>query len=156
MAARFVVRHSPIHGRGVFATTRIPAGTRLIEYRGARIDNARAAALDADLTRAGQTYLLRVNDECLIDGQIGGNSARFINHGCAPNCEAVIYVNIDGIAERDKVWIETLRAIRPGEELTFDYDIRLAVKHTARLKRIWACHCGAPTCRGTMLTDDSR
>lgn len=154
MAARFVVRNSPIHGRGVFATTRIAAGTRLIEYRGARLSNAQAQAIDADLTRSGQTYLLRLNDHYVIDGRVDGNSARYINHACAPNCEAVIHVNIDGDELRDKVWIETLRAIKPGEELTFDYDVRLAVKHSAKLKRVWACHCGAPDCRGTMLAAD--
>ena len=52
---------------------------------------------------------------------------------------------------RSRVFIEAIRAIKPGEELTYDYGIRLAERHTPRLKKIWACRCGAKTCTGTML-----
>lgn len=148
---RLVVRSSPIHGRGVYANRALAAGERLIEYRGQRIASARAARGDAARTRSGHTCTFVLNDEWLIDGSVGGNSSRWINHGCMPNCEAVIHVDIDGDAKRDRVWIHALRRIRRGEELTFDYGIVLAVPHDARMRKLWACHCGAAQCRGTML-----
>ena len=79
------------------------------------------------------------------------NSARFFNHSCAPNCEAVIYVDINGDEIKDKVWIETLRDVQAGEELTFSYDLGAPVPISARLRRIWTCHCGAPNCSGSLL-----
>ena len=151
MRPRFATRRSPIHGRGVFARVDLPAHEHLLEYRGARIGRERAAELDRELTEAGHTFLFTVNDTTLIDGSVGGNSARWMNHSCEPNCLAQVHVNIDGDESRDRVLIETLRPVRAGEELTFDYGIVLAVPHTARLKRIWACRCGSPRCTGTML-----
>ena len=153
---RFVTRRSPIHGRGVFAAVDLPAGARLLEYRGLRIGRERAAELDADLTEAGHTFLFTVNDSTLIDGSVGGNSARWMNHSCEPNCLAQVHVDIDGDESRDRVLIETLRPIAAGEELTFDYGIVLAVPHTPRLKRVWACRCGSPRCTGTMLKPRAR
>ena len=150
---RVVVRHSPIHGRGVFANRAIAAGERIVEYRGRRVPTAEAARTDAGRTASGHTYTFALNDEWVIDGSVDGNCARWINHACEPNCEAVIDVDIDGDPRRDRVWIQALRRIRKGEELGFDYDILLAVPHSTRLRRLWACHCGARGCRGTLLAD---
>ena len=74
---------------------------------------------------------------------VGGNAARWINHACQPNCEAD---EVEG-----RIFIKALRSIKPGEELTYDYGITLAERHTPRLKQIWACRCGAKDCTGTML-----
>ena len=140
---RFVVRNSGIHGRGVFATTRIPARTRLIEYRGKRLTEAQVDKRYAKDDSA-HTFLFALDDGMVIDASIAGNSARWINHSCAPNCEAV--------DDNDRIYIETLRAIRPGEELSYDYQIELEEKHTAELKRFYQCRCGARRCKGTILT----
>ena len=139
---RFVVRSSGIHGKGVFATDRIPAGTRLIEYKGKRLTEAQVDkryANDDD----PHTFLFALDDGMVIDATIGGNSARWINHSCAPNCEAVD----DG----DRIYIETLRAIRPGEELSYNYGIELEERHTPEMKRLYQCRCGARRCKGTIL-----
>jgi SET domain-containing protein len=77
--------------------------------------------------------------------------ARWINHSCDPNCEAVLDEDDDKDPRKDRVFIESTRAIKPGEELTYDYGITLDAPHTARLKKIWACHCGSKKCTGTML-----
>ena len=101
---RIVVRRSPIHGRGVFANVDLPAQTRLLEYRGERIDSAEAFHRYGDNSGLGETYLFAVNAHWLIDGNVGGSSARFVNHSCAPNCEALVWVDIDGVthaAHRD-------------------------------------------------------
>jgi uncharacterized protein len=148
---RIVVRDSAIHGRGVFANVDLPADTRLIEYRGERISSPEATRRYGDNSSSGETYLFAVNDLWLIDGNVGGNSARFVNHSCAPSCDAVIWVDIDGDERKDRVYIETRRRIRRGEEITFDYALDLSHAIDAAQRERWRCRCGAKSCRGTML-----
>jgi len=139
---RFVVRNSGIHGKGVFATTRIQAGTRLIEYKGERLTEAQVDKRYANDDNP-HTFLFALDGGMVIDATTGGNSARWINHSCAPNCEAV--------DDDNRIYIETLRAIRPGEELSYNYRIELEERHTPELKRLYQCRCGARGCRGTIL-----
>lgn len=141
---RFAVRRSSIHGRGVFALTDIPKGTRLIEYRGERLSHDEADdRYGEEHEDSPHTMLFSVNDEVVIDATRWGSSARWINHSCVPNCEA----NEDD----GRIFIDTVRAIRPGEELTYDYNLVLDERHTPALKRAHACRCGARRCRGTLL-----
>jgi uncharacterized protein len=145
----FEIRPSPIQGLGAFATHPIPAGTRLIEYTGERLSPAQADARYPDAPGdRHHTYLFAIDDEVVIDAAVGGNEARFINHSCAPNCDAVV----DG----DRIWIETIRDVAPGEELAYDYAYLLEERHTPAAKRRFPCHCGAPTCRGTILAKKPR
>lgn len=145
------MRNSPIHGKGVFAAADLPAGETLIEYKGRRLTHARADAIYGDDGESGHTFLFTLNDDYVIDANVGGNTARWINHGCAPNCQAVTEEDEGGDRRRDRVLIETIRPIKAGEELVYDYGITLEEAHTPRLKKIWACRCGAPRCTGTML-----
>jgi SET domain-containing protein len=141
----FEIRDSPIHGSGAFATRRIPAGTRLIEYSGERLTPAEADARYPDVPgEAHHTYLFAIDDDIIIDAAVDGNEARFINHSCGPNCDAVI--------DDGRIWIETIREIEPGEELAYDYAYILEERHTPAAKRRYPCRCGAPGCRGTILT----
>ena len=151
MPRRLALRRSPIHGNGVFATCDIPAGIELIEYKGRLLRIAQADRIYADTSGTGHTFLFTLNERYLIDANVGGNVARWINHGCDPNCEAFVHESADGDPRRDRVIIESRRAIKAGEELTYDYGIVLEEPHTARLKRAWACRCGAAACSGTML-----
>jgi hypothetical protein len=139
-----IVRNSAIHGKGVFAARKIAAGTRIIEYEGERI-TARQASKRHDKKDGDphHTFFFSLESGRVIDGDRNGNDARWINHSCAPNCEA--------IEEGGRVFIYALRDIRRGEELGYDYKLFLEEPHTAALKRDFACHCGAPECRGTML-----
>ncbi len=140
----FEVRASPIHGAGAFATRRIAAGTRLIEYRGERLTPAEADARYPDaIDEPHHTYLFAIDDDIVIDAAVNGNEARFINHSCGPNCDAVI----DG----GRIWIETIRDVEPGEELAYDYAYVLEERHTPAAKRRYPCRCGAAACRGTIL-----
>lgn len=145
------LRRSPIHGNGVFATRDIAAGTELVQYRGLLRTIAQADRVYADTSGTGHTFLFTLNDKYVIDANVGGNVARWINHGCEPNCEAFVHESADGDPRKERVIIEARRAIKAGEELTYDYGIVLQERHTARLKRIWGCRCGAATCTGTML-----
>ena len=141
---RLAVRRSPIHGRGVFALTLIPKKTRLIEYTGERISHEEADARYAEEhANSPHTMLFEVNDKIVIDATRRGNSARWINHSCSPNCEIE--------DENDRIFIGTRRDIRPGEELTYDYNLQLGEPHTKAAKRAHQCFCSSRRCRGTML-----
>jgi len=148
---RIIRRRSPIHGHGVFAARDLPKGSRVIEYKGRRLTHTQADGMHGNDAESGHTFLFTLNDKYLIDGGDGGNSARWINHGCAPNCEASVAPDPRGDPRRDRVFIDTRRAIRAGEELTYDYAITIEERQTPRLKRLWRCRCGAKTCTGTML-----
>lgn len=141
----FEIRTSDISGRGAFALQRIRKGKRLIEYTGERVSHAVADARYDEEERQGNTHtvLFSVDDETVIDANVGGNDARFFNHSCDPNCTSVIV--------RKRVYLETLREIQPGEELTYDYEIPNEGEDEETARRKWPCHCGAPNCRGTLL-----
>ncbi|MBN8896301.1 MAG: SET domain-containing protein-lysine N-methyltransferase [Rhodanobacter sp.] len=151
MSRRFVARRSPIHGNGVFATAPIARGEEIIEYKGKLLTPDEADALYGDGGETGHTFLFTLNEKYVIDANQRGNTARWINHSCAPNCRAVVEESASGDPRRDKVKIEAIRHIKPGDELTYDYGIVLDVPHTARLKKLWQCLCGAPKCTGTLL-----
>ena len=138
------VRNSRVHGRGVFATRRIPLGTCIIEYAGERI-NWKEAVRRENKKAADDfhTFFFSLDNGKIIDGGSDGNDARWINHGCEPNCEAR--------EEDGHVFIYALRDIARGEELNYDYGLVLDERHTPALKRAYACLCGAPSCRHTML-----
>jgi len=140
----YFVRRSTIHGRGVFAARKIPKGTRVIEYKGQRVTHKEVDRRYANVDENdSHTFLFEVDDKWVIDAGVRGNAARWINHGCSPNCETV--------EEDGRIYIEAIRDIPRGAELTYDYNITLEERHTPRMKRIWACLCGARRCRGTML-----
>lgn len=143
------VGRSRIEGKGVFAKRKIPKGARIIEYVGARVPLANLFAVRTNGAPA-PVYAFQLNDSTVIDGAVGGNDSRFINHGCKPNCETY---NFD-----DRMYVYAMRDITRGEELTFDY--RLGSPGGGRAKAIdrldHACHCGAAACRGTMLAPRTR
>ncbi|HEY0973904.1 MAG TPA: SET domain-containing protein-lysine N-methyltransferase [Solimonas sp.] len=155
MSRLIALRRSPIHGNGVFAARDIPAEKELIEYGGERLTHAEADAHDAGDPDSGHTFLFTLNDRYVIDGNRRGNIARWINHSCDPNCEAVLEEDGKDPA-KDRVIIQSMRPIRAGEELTYDYGITLDEPHTARLKKIWVCLCGSPKCTGTLLKPKRR
>lgn len=140
----FVLRRSAIQGRGAFAIRPIRRGTRIIEYVGECITPAEADRRydDSGMGRH-HTFLFSVDKRKVIDAAVGGNEARFINHSCAPNCEAV--------DERRRIYIEAIRDIAPGEELTYDYAYERDGTEDEEWERLYVCKCGAPTCRGTIL-----
>ena len=151
MTRRITARRSPIHGNGVFAVDTLAKGEEIIQYKGKLLTNDEADELYGDGGETGHTFLFTLNEQYIIDGNQQGNSARWINHSCAPNCRAVVEESTSGDPRRDRVVIETIRAIKPGEELTYDYGIVLEVPHTARLKKLWVCLCGSPKCTGTLF-----
>jgi SET domain-containing protein len=144
-------RLSPIHGNGVFATAAIRKGERIVRYKGKLRSHDEVDEEYGDDDENGHTFLFTLNDEYVIDANVGGNIARWINHSCKPNCESEIEENANGKRSKDKVFIHALRDIKAGEELTYNYGIVLDEPHTAKVKKLWACKCGAKNCTGTML-----
>jgi SET domain-containing protein len=146
-----VVRRSKLHGNGVFAARKIPAGTQIIEYEGARI-----SAKEADRRHPTNpddpyhTFYFALSSGRVIDGGDKGNEARWFNHSCAPNCES------EESANGKQVFIRALRDIKRGEELVYDYGLVIDGRITKSLKEAYRCLCGAPDCRGTMLALKTR
>ena len=137
-AVQIEVRESGVHGRGVYTMQFIPKGRRIIEYTGERV-SWEAAPDDND----PHTFNFGLENGDVINPEIGGNDARWINHSCNPNCEA--------IEEDDRIFIYAMRNIQAGEELLYDYRMQIDEPITDAAKRKFACHCGASNCRGTML-----
>jgi SET domain-containing protein len=138
------VRRSKVHGQGVFALQRIRKGTRIIEYVGDRISHARAnRRYDDHDENDNHTFLFAVDRNVVIDATVGGNDSRFINHSCDPNCESNI--------ENRRVFVDAIRTIEPGAELSYDYQIGRERDDPPNVDVIYACRCGAKSCRGTML-----
>ena len=134
---------SSVHGLGVFATRPYRAGRRVIEYAGERIPDSEVERRYAAEVDDPHTFLFSIGRDASIDARVGGNAARYINHSCAPNCEA------RQVGRR--VFIVARRDIEPGEELTYDYHLQIERGASAARRRLYACRCGAARCRGTML-----
>jgi uncharacterized protein len=145
----FELRRSSIQGRGAFATRPIKRGTRIIEYTGERISPEEADRRydDGGMGRH-HTFLFSVDSKICIDAAVNGNDARFINHSCDPNCEAV--------DERKRIYIEAIRDIAEGEELVYDYQYERDGTEDDKWEKIYVCKCGAATCRGTILAPKKR
>ena len=142
------VRSSPIHGKGVFARVALKKGELVLEYLGAIIDWPEALRRHPhDPSQPNHTFYFALDDEDgVIDGNDGGNRARWINHSCKPNCESE--------TKGQRVWVRALRNIRAGEELNYDYALVIDEPLTAQLKQDYACRCGSKNCRHTMLALD--
>lgn len=141
---RIEVRASGVHGRGVYAVAPLKAGDKLIEYKGEHIDWEEA--LDRhphDPAQPDHTFYFHLESGGVIDANVDGNRARWINHACTPNCEAR--------ERKGRVFIHALTDISPGEELFYDYGLVIDERYTPKLKKRFECRCGTPGCRGTML-----
>lgn len=140
----YTVRNSKIHGKGVFAKRPIQKGTQVLQYTGPIVSRKEADEIGTT-TVGGRTHtmLFTIDKKKVIDGNKGGN-ARYINHSCDPNCEAVQY-------DDDTIWIESLKSIPKGQEITYDYHLEVPGKITEEVKQEYACNCGSKNCRGTQI-----
>ena len=129
-------KRSSIHGIGGFATGPIRLGTLVIEYVGQIITKTESLRR----CEAGNTSIFEMDDERDIDGAVSWNPARFLNHSCAPNCDAEL---IDG-----QIWIVARRDISAGEEITFNYG------YDREDYREHPCRCGAPGCLGYIVAEE--
>ena len=128
-------------GLGCFATGEIQKNQLIDTYRGQLLNNEEAEKRD-------NRYMFEVNSRWTIDGSNRRNLARYFNHSCRPNAESDV--------KGHKVIVLARKKIKPGEEITYDYGFEFDVPYTKKLLKTWACHCGKPGCRGTMLKPKSR
>jgi uncharacterized protein len=112
-------------GLGLFALRAFKKGERIIEYFGPMI---------LSTEDMNNKYLFEVTKEKYIDGSSRHNTARYINHSCAPNCE---------VRGRSRLWVYAIKNIKPGDELTYDYGEEYIKDH------IKECKC--PKCSQTKV-----
>jgi SET domain-containing protein len=138
---KFIVRNSRIEGMGAFATERIRKGERVIEYTGEVIsaEEGDRRYSEGKLSE-GPILLFTIDRGRVIDANVNGNDAKYINHSCDPNCESA--------GQGAHIYIQAIRTIYPGEELVYDYSL---TREPGDDPSEYVCHCGAPNCRGTML-----
>lgn len=156
MTSKIVMKNSPIHGNGIYTAIDLDIDETIIEYKGLLRTHTEADFLYEGQSESGHTFLFTLNEEYIIDGNVGGNIAKWINHSCDPNCRAYLLEDLKGNLRKDRIFIEALRSICAGEELTYDYGIVLQERHTPRLKKIWQCRCGSRNCTGTLLKSKSK
>ena len=138
----YSVRRSPIHGRGLFARTPYTPGDLVGEYQGRLIDvSEEGETSSAAIDDPAYTLLFAIDETHTIDAGVNGNSIRFMNHSCEPNCEATV----DGA----QVFVHAVTTIRPGEELSYDYNLRPG--DASDWFEEYACRCGSKNCRRTMV-----
>ncbi len=143
------VKKSKIHGSGVFSTVAIPKDTKIIEYIGDKIskkegDRRSAIRLKKYLNSktTGSVYIFELNNRYDIDGSPKYNKARYINHSCNPNCEVEI--------KNGKIWIVSIKNIKKGVELSYDYGYEFDEEDYAD----HVCKCGAKKCIGYVISSD--
>ena len=127
---------SSIHGQGAFANTSLSRSTRVLEYLGEKITKAESARR----CERQNWRIFSLDEEFDLDGDFDWNPARFVNHSCAPNCEAE--------CEGGRIWITTLHDIQSGEEITFNYSYDWEAYHEH------PCHCGAAECVGFIVAEE--
>jgi hypothetical protein len=143
-ARRIQTRRSGVHGKGVYAVADLAEGETLIEYVGEVITWDEALRRHPhDPSDPNHTFYFHIDEDHVIDAKVGGNSSRWINHSCDPNCEAEV--------DDGRVFIRALRNIRAGEELFYDYGLVIDEPYTPALKKQYPCWCGSKNCRGTLL-----
>jgi SET domain-containing protein len=132
----FATRPSSLHGLGAFATEPIRGGARVAQYNGEKITKAESVRR----CEANNNFIFHLDDDWDVDGAVPWNAARFLNHSCAPNCDAELI--------GDEIWIVARRDIAVGEELTFNYGYDLEDY------RDYPCRCGAPECVGYIVDEE--
>ncbi len=138
-----------MHGKGVFALQDLAEGETLIEYVGEIISWDEAQDRHPhDPSQPNHTFYFHLDDGHVIDGKHLGNSAKWINHSCTPNCDAD--------EENDRIFIKAIRNIQAGEELNYDYGLIIDEPYTKKLKAEYPCWCGSANCRGTLLSPKER
>jgi SET domain-containing protein len=145
----FEIQRSRIQGRGAFAIPPHPGRAAHHRVRGERISQEEGDRRYVENgMRRHHTFPLHARRRDADRRKRGGNASRYINHSCDPNCEAII--------EDGRIYIHAKKNIQPGTELTYDYQYERTAAHTEEDERFYACLCGSPKCRGTILAPKKR
>ena len=142
-------KKSKIHGTGIIVTCDIKKGVKIIQYIGEKVtkkegDIRSTARIKKYLNKKneGSVYIFELNKRYDIDGCFAYNKARYINHSCSPNCEVDIIKN--------EIWISSIKGIKKGEELNYDYGYPFDVDDYSD----HICKCGSIKCIGYIISQD--
>ena len=138
----YKVKNSNIDKRGLCASKDIKPEVKIIEYVG-KLITKKETEQNLKFDNKKDIYLFNINEKYDLDGDFSWNTARLINHSCNPNCE----VEGEGL----KLWISSLRKIKKGEELTYDYGFG----YDADYKQ-FPCKCQSMNCVGYIVREGSR
>ena len=149
MIIMWKVKKSKIHGTGVFADQNIKKNTKIIEYIGEKVLRSEGNKRSEkrlkkylNSVETGSVYIFEVNSKYDIDGSPLYNKARYINHSCNPNCEVDI--------EKGRIWISSIKDIKRGDELSYDYGFEFDEDDFMDHK----CNCGSKKCIGFVISSD--
>ncbi len=140
------VKKSKVHGTGVFAAQKITKNSKVIEYIGRKVSKSEGDKISENRLKkylnskkTGSVYVFELNKRFDIDGSPLYNKARYINHSCSPNCE------VDVI--RGHIWISSIKNIKEGEELSYDYGYEFDEDYKDHV-----CKCGSKNCIGYIIS----
>ena len=143
------VKYSKVHGRGIFAKKNISKNTKIIQYVGDKITKSEGDRRSSkriknylNSSATGSVYIFELNSRYDIDGFVKWNNAKYINHSCEPNCEVDIIDN--------EIWISSIKKIKSGEELTYDYGYSFDKDDY----KDHVCKCGSKNCIGFIISSD--
>ena len=138
----YKVGFSKINNKGLFAKKDIRKGTKIIDYLG-KIITKKETDRNPKFDNSKAIYLYNLSSKYDLDGDFAYNTARLINHSCNPNCE------VDG--QGLKLWISSIKDIKKGEELTYDYGFGFDEDY-----KDFPCRCRSKNCVGYIVRSESR
>ena len=133
---------SKINRKGLFANKDIKNGKKIINYIG-KIITKKQTDENPKFDNGKAIYLYNLNNRYDLDGDFKYNTARLINHSCNPNCE----VRGKGL----KLWISSIRNIKKGDELSYDYGFSFDKDY-----KDFPCKCRSKNCCGYIVREGSR
>ena len=142
MFSAYKIKRSKIDNYGLYACNDIKKGTKIIQYKG-RIITRKESEENPKFDNDKAIYLFNLNKKYDLDGDYAYNTARLINHSCSPNCE----VSGTGL----KIWVYSIKNIKKGEELSYDYGFGYDQDY-----KDYPCKCGAKNCVGFIVREGSR
>jgi hypothetical protein len=122
-------------GKGVFARRPLSGNLVLGEIEGTILDQH----------PEDSSYVMELASGRLLDPAA---PLRFVNHSCDPNCEIFYWDEEDGTPPEERLWMQTIRPIAKGEELTIDY--------SWPADAAIPCRCNTACCRGWIVDPAER
>ena len=138
----YKIKKSNIDNKGLIAAKNIKKGTKIIEYKG-KLISKKESEENPKFDNEKRIYLFEINKRYDLDGDFRFNTARLINHSCNPNCEVA--------GEGLKLWIESTKDIKKGEELSYDYGFSFDKDF-----KNYPCRCNSSNCCGYIVRQESR
>ena len=140
--ALYKIKKSNIDNKGLVASKDIKKGIKIIEYKG-KLISKRESEDNPKFDNSKRIYIFEINNRYDLDGDFYFNTARLINHSCSPNCEVV--------GKGLKLWIESIKDIKKGEELSYDYGFSFDEDF-----KNYPCKCNSKNCCGYIVRQGSR